>query len=98
MTKVQEGDQFQREIHIFKCWCGEESYLEITQDADDKEFYISITQHPTRFMERLKMAWAALRGIEFSSSNCVVLLEEDANKLVAALTFKREAANAGTHT
>lgn len=86
MTKLAETIQGNLETHIFKCYCGEDSYLEVMQDSEDKEFYISITMHPTSISERIKAAWKALRGLEFSASNTVIILEEDADKLAAALT------------
>jgi hypothetical protein len=86
MSKIDNTTQGRLDSYIFKCYCGEDSYLEVMQNPDDGEFYISITQHPTRLLERLKMAWKALRGIEFTSSNEVILLEKDANKLIVALT------------
>lgn len=88
MAKIDNKTQGSYGSHIFKCYCGENSYLEILQDPDDRELYIYITQHPTRLRERLSTAWRALRGLEFMSSNEIVLLEEDAEKLIKALKLK----------
>ena len=93
MTKLTEDSQWNTGRHIFKCWCGEDSYLEVIQDVEDGEYYISITQHPTRLKERLAMAWKALRGIEFTASNSVMIVEKDAKKLVKALTPTKKGAN-----
>ncbi len=86
MTKLTEKTQFNfAETNIFKCWCGENSYLDITKDLDDGDIYITITQYPTRLLERVKMAYKALRGIEFTSSNSVMLAQEDIKKLIKSL-------------
>lgn len=86
MTKLKESTQWPVEFHIYKCWCGEDSYLQVARDDEDKQFYISITVHPTRFLERLRMAWKALRGIEFTASNEVIVDFQDAKELTAALS------------
>jgi hypothetical protein len=91
MTKLAEKNQFNSDNYVFKCYCAEHSYLDITQDPDDGEIYISITQHPTRLTDRIVMAWRALRGVEFSSSNEVVLLKEDISKLQEALILAKGA-------
>lgn len=87
MTKLTEHSQWgdYGDYYIFKCWCGENSYLEVSVDKKDGELYICITRHPTRFRERLKMAWEAIRGIEFTSSNSVMIVPEDVPKLIEAL-------------
>lgn len=91
MTKIMEkiqGDSSGFETHIFKCYCGEDSYLEIIQDKEDREIFVTITKHPTRLKERLIMAWKSLRGIEFTTTNHVMLLQEDISKLRSALKVK----------
>lgn len=85
MTKIIEKTQWRHiETNIFKCWCGENSYLDITSD-NDGDLYITITQYPTNLLERFKLAFKALRGLEFSSSNSVMIVNEDINKLIKAL-------------
>lgn len=85
MSKLNQEIQGHMPTHIFKCYCGEDSYLEIMQDPDDKEFYLTITKHPTRLKERLKLAWKAFRGLEFAASNEVIIAEKDAKKIAKAL-------------
>lgn len=87
MTKIDQSIQGGLPTYIFKCYCGEDSYLEVMQDPDDRELYISITQRPTRLRERLKLAWKALRGLEFTNAGDVILLDTDAKKLIEALTL-----------
>lgn len=87
MAKVDNQVQGDLPTYIFKCYCGENSYLEIMQDPEDKELYISITQHPTRLRERLKLAWKALRGLEFTAAGDIILLDDDVKKLIKALEF-----------
>jgi hypothetical protein len=85
MTELIEKDQFQTETHTYKCWCGENSYLTIVIDREDGEAYISITQSPTRLIERLSLAWKALRGIEFTSSNEVIISDDEVEELMKML-------------
>lgn len=85
MSKIDQTIQGNMDSHIFKCYCGENSYLEIVRDFEDDQRYISITMHPTRLKERLKLAWKALRGLEFSVSNEVVIDGDDINKVRKAL-------------
>ena len=86
MTKLVEKTQFKDfETNIFKCWCGESSYLEVVKDIEDGDIYITITKYPTRLLERLKMAYMALRGIEFDSTNSVMIAQEDIPQLIKAL-------------
>lgn len=85
MSKVEEQLQGGFPTYIFKCYCGEHSFLEVMQDLEDRELYINITQHPTRLKERLTTAWRALRGLEFSSSNEVIIDEKDIDRLMEAL-------------
>lgn len=87
MAKIDNQVQGSMPTHIFKCYCGENSYIEIIQDPEDKEFYFSITQRPTRLKERLTTAWKALRGLEFTASNEVIVLDTDAHKIIEALTL-----------
>lgn len=82
MSNIEQKIQFDGKSEIFKCYCGEHSYLEVTYDRVDDQYYVSITLHPTRFLERLKLAWKALRGIEFSSSNEVVIDGPDFRKYI----------------
>lgn len=85
MTKINQTIQGNLETHIFKCYCGENSYLEVMKDTDDKQIYINITLHPTRLSERLKLAWRALRGLEFSASNEVVIDGKDIGSLIRGI-------------
>lgn len=89
MTKLEQKIQGDMESHIFKCYCGENSYLEITRDDDDKQFYLSISVSPTRLAERLKLAWKALLGLEFSTSNEIMIDYTDARMLIEALNTHR---------
>lgn len=73
MTKIEQKIQFDSHSEVFKCYCGENSYLEFIYDKDDDQYYVNITIHPTRLLERLKLAWKALRGLEFSTSNEVIV-------------------------
>lgn len=89
MTKIKEKTQFKDlEINIFRCWCGESSYLEVVKDVEDGDIYVTITKYPTRLLERLKTAYKALRGIEFDATNSVMIAKEDVSKLVKALSEK----------
>lgn len=86
MTKLKESTQFKDlETSIFKCWCGESSYLEVVKDVDDGDIYVTISKYPTKLLERLKTAYKALRGIEFDSTNSVMIAKEDVIKLIRAL-------------
>jgi len=89
MAKIDNKTQWSQfgETHIFKCYCGSNSYIQVIQDPEDRELYFSITQHPTRLKERLGTAWKALRGLEFTASDEVILLDTDARKLIKALTL-----------
>lgn len=89
MTKLKESTQFKDlETSIFKCWCGEVSYLEIVRDVEDGDIYVTITKHPTRLLERLRSAYKALRGIEFDATNSVMIAKEDIAALIKALKSK----------
>lgn len=90
MAKIDNKIQWDTPTHLFKCYCGESSFLEIIHDDEDRQLYISITQHPTTLRERLTLAWKALCGYEFSASNEVVLDEEDINKLIKALKLPKK--------
>lgn len=85
MTKLNQQVQGHMESHVFTCYCGEDSYLQISRDDEDGQYYISITKHPTRLGERLKTAWQALKGLEFTASNEVIIDGADAASLVEAL-------------
>ena len=89
MSKIQEKIQGEFDDYIFKCYCGENSYLQVTQDPDDRELYISITLKPTRLSERLELAWKSLRGMEFYATDEVIILGEDSDKLIEALTLSQ---------
>jgi len=80
MTELKQKIQFENKSEVFKCYCGENSYLEFIYDKEDDQYYVTITLQPTRLLERLKLAWKALRGLEFSSANEVVIDGEDFRK------------------
>lgn len=86
MTRLDQKIQGDMETHVFKCYCGEDSYLVVTKDSKDDQLYISITKHPTRLVERLKLAWKSLRGLEFTTTNEVIIDGSDADNLALALT------------
>lgn len=90
MTKINQTIQGNMDSSIFKCYCGENSYLEVIKDPEDKQIYISITLRPTRLRERLKLAYRALRGLEFTSSNEVVIDGDDIKELIKALKLNDE--------
>jgi hypothetical protein len=85
--KLKQKIQGDMDSHVFKCYCGEYSYLEIVRDSDYKQVYVNITMNPTTIRERLSMAWKSLRGIEFSVSNEVVIDSVDLAELRKALTL-----------
>lgn len=85
MSKINQVIQGGGEVHIFKCYCGEDSFLEFTGRKEDDEIYAQITIHPTRLGKRLKLAWKALRGLEFTASNSVIIDGKDLPKLIKAL-------------
>lgn len=86
MSRVDQLIQGNIPLDVFRCYCGESSYLEIMHDAEDDQFYIYITLSPTRLKERLRLAWKALRGIEFLASNEVIIDGSDIEKVAAALS------------
>lgn len=86
MTRLREKTQLKyTTTSIFKCWCGENSYLDITKDKIGDYICITITQNPTTVSDRIKMAWKCLRGLEFSSSNSVLISEQNIENLVKEL-------------
>jgi hypothetical protein len=95
MSKVEQLIQGNMEYHIFRCYCGECSYLSIIQDSEDDQIYIEITLHPTRLTERLKLAWKALRGLEFLASNEVIIDGSDAEKLIEAVRLHKSSMGSG---
>lgn len=89
MTKLQERNQFNSVSQVYKCWCGEYSYLEIIRDEEDSQFYFHISVYPTRLLERLVLAWKALRGIEFMVSNEVIVDGKDVPSIIKFLGGKK---------
>ena len=86
MTKIIEKSQFDFiERNIFQCYCGEYSYLNIEKDLDDDYIYITITKYSTSFLGRIDLAFKALLGIEFNSSNSVMISKKDIKSLIDSL-------------
>lgn len=89
MTKLNQKQQYDNESHIFKCWCGEHSYLEVSKfDEDTGDIEIYLTQHPSSLFERLRLAFMSLRGLEITTSSSVIIAEEDVKELIKALKQK----------
>lgn len=84
MTKLTEQSQFGLDTDIFKCWCGEYSYLEVIKDSDG-DIYVAITQYPRSITERLKAIFGIITGTGYSGSNSVMVTKDDVNKLIKAL-------------
>jgi len=66
-----------------QCYCGENSYISVKRWDD--EYIVYITQSPTSLRERLRLAWAALRGLEFHYSNEVLLSQEQLDEFMGGL-------------
>ena len=82
MTEIKQFTQGKLgNEHIFQCYCGEDSYLNVTHDEEDNQFYFDITLAPSRLPERIKRAWQALRGLEFGCSNEVIIDGSDIKEL-----------------
>lgn len=91
MTKIKQVVQGNMDTSIYKCYCGEYSYLEIIRDEEDSQFYFHISVYPTRLLERLVLAWKALRGIEFMVSNEVIVDGKDVPDMIKFLKGKNNA-------
>jgi hypothetical protein len=85
MSKIDQTVQGDMPSHIFKCYCGEFSYLEIILDKDDQQIYFAISMSPTTLWSRVKLAWRAIHGLEFSTSNEVIIDGKDVPKIIKAL-------------
>lgn len=82
MTKIQNKTQFDNENYIFKCYCGEHRFLEVSQDEDST--YIYITIGGSTLLERIKGAINILRGNKHIAEE-IIIGNEDTDKLIKAL-------------
>lgn len=87
MTQDSQGGE--RQVLIYQCYCGEDSYLTIEKAKWEHlpgEYLVSITMRPSTLRNRLSCAWKALRGLEFSGSNHQILSQKQIKEMVAELT------------
>lgn len=69
---------------MYQCYCGEDSFFNLyhfdwNDERVDDDYYVSITIRPTSWRGRLGLAWKALRGLETTVSNEVLLSKEQIN-------------------
>ena len=66
---------------LYKCDCGEFSFLEVLHDTNDDSYYVTITAYPRTFKEKARAIWAVLRGATYGASEEMVLNKENAEDL-----------------
>ncbi len=67
------------DIELYRCECGEFSFLEVWYDGDF--YYFMITYSPRGIIEKLKAIWAILRGAKYGVSEDIVLSETSIKQL-----------------
>jgi len=74
------------ETILFKCDCGEFSFLEVFYDTDF--YYFTITYYPKTFIGKIKAIFAIIKGSRFGASEEIVLRPKDAKELSKFLNRK----------
>ena len=74
-------DEINPDGKLYKCSCGEFSFLEVIHDSDDDFYYFTISYYPKSFWQKIKAIYAIIRGSRFGASEEVVLTIEDAQDL-----------------
>jgi len=75
---------------LLQCSCHSFEFLEFGWfDDDSKTFYVSITVHPKKLIEKLKAIWRILRGARYGISDEVLVESKEIRRLVKWLAKEK---------